>query len=91
MKPFLCALAVASAGIISACLPGFAADHLATARDAGGVVATTHDSPGDGSPLSGLENTTPAADVEAAEDHAPTKENPASLMDKTAPSANSTH
>jgi hypothetical protein len=79
-----------------------AADHTLTAIGAGGLTESSQPNlngsnnpgrsadnvPGQGSPLSGEDTTTPATDTIT---HAALKSNPAAESGKTAPSANSTH
>jgi hypothetical protein len=79
-----------------------AADHTLTAIGAGGLTTSSQpydngttnpgrsaeDVPGQGSPLSGEDTTTPATDTL---NHGNLKSNPAAASGKTAPSSNSVH
>lgn len=104
-KSLIVALATFSTVLFGITISAYADDHLATAVDAGGLdPATSHvftvekavEAPGQGSPLSGEDHTTPAsATIEHKVDggffdHA-FKDNPAAASGKTAPSANSNH
>src|SRR5262249_12769213 len=100
-------LAAGMAGIASLTHPAFADDHLATAVAAGGLIdgvsqlfqvngagkTPGEDAPGQGSPLSGMDHSTPASAVQEDKMHNghPFKDNPAFASGKTAPSQNSQH
>jgi hypothetical protein len=94
-------LAIAAISILTATGSAFAADHLFTAVAAGGLTLDKQpflngvnnpgrfndDVPGQGSPLSGFEHTTPATDTRTGQTHMPKPV----LAGKTAPSQHSAH
>ena len=95
-------LLISAMSLIVATSIAKAADHTLTAIGAGGLTETSQpnlngtnnpgrsaeDVPGQGSPLSGEDTTTPATDTTT---HAALRSNPAAASGKTAPSANSAH
>jgi len=101
-KQIALSLAIGLAGIFGFAVPGWAADHLATGTAAGGLTESSQpfqngtnnlgrsgeSVPGQGSPLSGEDRTTPATDtLNSGQVHS----NPAAESGKTAPSSNSVH
>ena len=101
-KQIALSLAISLAGIFGFAGPGWAADHSFTATAAGGLTESSQpfqngtnnpgrsaeSVPGQGSPLSGDDHTTPATDTP---NRGQTKSNPAAASGKTAPSSHSVH